>query len=205
MTSKVLKKQLVTQKSYIAKKLKKCDFNNYKAAGILPYRFREGKMEFLFGYGNQKPNKTNNMYHILAGKIESYDNNFKETAFREFNEESGMWFTQNSKQKLFRILAQSPILWLSQCKMGIYLINVDTITNDDNDNELSLQNILDSSISHIINNLDKMYKHVQKDITITPFENLCWLSTDIIDVRDCHFVLKQCITRLKNFPNGSLL
>lgn len=177
----------MTNNVYVAPRLKTQDFDNYKAAGILPYRKRNGQIQWLVGFGEQKLNRINNAgrYHILAGKVEKFDKGFKSTAFREFNEESGVMFNKG----LFKGLAKSKILWLPICKMGIYLLDVSSCSSKE---------------QQIFENIERLYSDLtDRDIRVTPFKRVEWVTVNHLRKSSCHFVTKQLIKqRGKFFKRG---
>lgn len=74
-----------------------------KSAGVLVYRKKNNKIEILLVHpgGPFWQNKDENSWSIPKGEIEDEDINIKETAIREFEEETGLKINEEDKEKMF--------------------------------------------------------------------------------------------------------
>ncbi|MEM0476643.1 MAG: NUDIX domain-containing protein [Candidatus Aenigmatarchaeota archaeon] len=74
-----------------------------KSAGVLVYRKKNNKIEILLVHpgGPFWQNKDENSWSIPKGEIEDEDINLKETAIREFEEETGLKINEEDKEKMF--------------------------------------------------------------------------------------------------------
>lgn len=61
------------------------------SAGIIPYKFEDGKIRFFVGHPGGSNNRNKNYWALLKGTMENGEDTL-DTALREFGEESGLKF-----------------------------------------------------------------------------------------------------------------
>lgn len=168
---------------YCNRRLKHNDWNGYRAAGVVPFRRKNNCIEVLLGYGHQKPREQSS-FHVLSGKVETYDRNLYATAQREFDEESGFFFNDaRSATALNKYLRHSPILWIPECKMGLIMLNT---------------NRCSKKVRQVFHHLDGMYDDlISRNPHVTPFDYLQWVNINYLQPISCNFVTRQLLKRKK--------
>eukprot|EP01133_Synstelium_polycarpum_P013004 gene13004-15295_t len=115
----------------IFKKIPKEVDATFKAAGILVYAVKDGKVHILLGCEDRsakkkdKPSRNPHVYCPFGGKIEEGEMSI-DTAVREFNEETAYIFSKQMYDIHINLKANSsPKLWFPRSKYVLYLAKID--------------------------------------------------------------------------------
>jgi 8-oxo-dGTP pyrophosphatase MutT (NUDIX family) len=95
------------------------EINGIRAAGIVPYYIKGGKVKILI---NREIRNNKIVFNCIGGKVEKRDRTIEETAEREFNEETGYIASDLIRQNIND--SKNIKLYLKKSKYITTLINV---------------------------------------------------------------------------------
>ena len=143
------------------------------AAGIIPYIKLDGTVYFLLGL-----EKSNNKWSGFVGGYENKDGNILKTAIREFNEESGLIFSQMLDYIYEKISNSQPVLDITKTGRTVYLWFVQFP-----------QNIFNQDVNLLfLDNMSKFNNSVYKEKS-----KLRWFSLNEIQKENVLYNLKKAI------------